>query len=416
MKSRKTVKSVSLALIISFNILNISPSFAAAKVNGPCTKAKTTTALNGVNLTCTKVGNKLIWIKQLSDSSYAIGASGRLVYQYVGAKQQRLNAKSKWQTSDSRSESSFDPIRVAAYTSINGLPTDETHPNISFDYLTQPFYPKDLAAAIKLQSINVAKKMSPLLDKNLQIKLILVTEKNKSFIGNDLNKIIPNPDWLGQLEILNDYVTVERFYSRGGTGGGTAFYLKDKGYAYYLGHTSSLATLKTYWPEVAPHELAHVLQGVLSNGSDPGNQQYSEGSPLARWQGHLIEGSANTLGMAWGFEQLGWYSDEMDFLLKRDIQGAKGKITMKSEADAVKFMQTIESRNNEFGGFAYSAGQIIWEYYVGKYGVSKLVELYKNLPETDNFNANLKKTIGKDRDQFYQEAAPYFLSVWKRLS
>lgn len=416
MESRKTIKSVGLALVISINILNISPSFAAAKINSVCKKANSTSSSNGAKLTCTKIGNKLIWLKQLTDYSFATGASGRLVYQYIGAKQQRLSSKKKWQTSDSRSESSFDPIRVAAYNSINGLPIDDSYLNISFDYLTQPFYPKDLAAVIKLQSANVAKKISPLLNEKLEIKLILITEKDKSYIGNELIKIIPNSDWSGQLEILNDYETLERFYSRGGTGGGSAFYLKDKGYAYYLSHTSSLATLKTYWPEVVPHELAHVLQGFLSNGLDPGSQQYSEGSPLARWQGHLIEGSANTLGMAWGFEEMGWYSDEMDFLLKRDIQAAKGKIKMNSESDAVKFMQTIESRNNEFGGFAYSAGQIIWEFYIGKYGFSKLVELYKNLPITDNFNANLKKTIGKDRDQFYQEAAPYLLTVWNRLS
>jgi hypothetical protein len=146
----------------------------------------------------------------------------------------------------------------------------------------------------------------------------------------------------------------------------------------------------------------HVLQGVLADGVDTSGQQFGEGDPRARWQGHLIEGSANTLGMAWGFEQLGWYSDEMDFLLKRDIQAFQGKITMKNEADAVKFIQTIESRNNEFGGFAYSAGQFVWEFYVGKYGAPKLIELFRNLPKTENFNENLKKTIGKDRDAFYK--------------
>jgi hypothetical protein len=120
--------------------------------------------------------------------------------------------------------------------------------------------------------------------------------------------------------------------------------------------------------------------------------------------------------MAWGFEKVGWYSDEMDYLLQNDIKRHKRKITMNTESDAIKFMKTIESRNNEFGGFAYSAGQIIWEFYIGKYGAPKLIELFRNLPQTDHYSANLKKTIGKDRDQFYEEVAPYFLATWKRLS
>lgn len=416
MKSRNIVKLHTLFLSMAITALSISATYGAVKINGSCKEINSRASVNGVSLTCTKVGTKSIWIKKSADFSYALGDAGRLVYQYVGTKQQRLSARGKWQSTDVRPTSVFDPIRVAAYNSINGLTIDPNHANINFEYLTQPFYPKDIAAAIKQQCINVAKRISPLLDRNFQIKLVLITEKNKSYISNDLDKVIPNPDWLRGLEILNDYGTLQRFYSRSGTGGGSGFYLKDKGYGYYLGHTSSLATMKTYWPQIAPHEMAHVLQGFLTDGLDPSNQQYGEGSPLARWQGHLIEGSANTLGMAWAFEQLGWYSDEMDYLLRQDIQSSKSKIKMNSEEDAIKFMQTIESRNNEFGGFAYSAGQIIWEFYVGKYGAIKLVELYKNLPKTDNFNENLKRTIGKDRDQFYKEAAPYFLSSWKRLS
>lgn len=405
-------------LAVTFiSIFSTQFSFAAITPGTKCSKDGATFISAGKKYKCVKTANGMSWKLEMNENSYAIGPAGRLVYKYANGKQQRLDSKNKWQSSDSRLNSQFDPIRVAAYKSINQLDIDPMLSNITFEYHIQPFYPNEIANAIKMQSTNVAKRISPLLDKNLQIKLILVTEKNRDFIGKELARLIPNDDWLRDTEpFLKDYGTLAGFYSRSGTGGGSAFYLKDRGYGYYFGHTSSLATLKTYWPQVAPHEMSHVLQSVLAEGLDPANQEHSEGSPLARWQGHLIEGSANTLGMAWGFENVGWYSDEMDYLLKNDIKRHKRKITMNTESDAIKFMQTIESRNNEFGGFAYSAGQIIWEFYIGKYGAPKLIELFRNLPQTDHYSANLMKTIGKDRDQFYQEVAPYFLATWKRLS
>ena len=75
--------------------------------------------------------------------------------------------------------------------------------------------------------------------------MILLTEKDKSFIDGDLKQIVPDSNFAGPLEILSDYGTKESFYTRGGTGGGTAGYLPQYNMAYYLGHTSSLATLET---------------------------------------------------------------------------------------------------------------------------------------------------------------------------
>ena len=90
---------------------------------------------------------------------------------------------------------------------------------------------------------------------------------------------------------------------------------------------------------------------------------------------------------------------------------------MKTTANAVALMKEIEKRDTEArNSFSYSAGQIIWEYYIGKYGFSKFIELMKNVPLTDNFSENLKKTIGLDREGFYEAAAPYMLATWKRLS
>jgi hypothetical protein len=338
-----------------------------------------------------------------------------LVYRVIDGKQQRLSSANDWLKNDSRKDSRFDPIRVAAYKSITGIYSDPSSANIEFEYFIRPSYPKEIADVVKAQSIKVATKLSPLLDKKLKIKMVLLTEKDKSFIDGELKQIIPNSNFTGALEILSDYVTKERFYSRGGTGGGTAGYLPEYEMAYYLSHTSSLATLQTFWPEVPPHELAHVLQGVLAGGF--GRNNFGEGDPRAKWHGHLIEGSANTIGMALGFENIGWYNDEMDALLRESIRFSKSKYPMETNSDAMALMKDIERRDNELrNSLSYSAGQIIWEYYIGKYGFSKFIELMKNVPASENFSTNLMKTIGLDRDGFYEAAAPYVLATWKRLS
>jgi hypothetical protein len=121
--------------------------------------------------------------------------------------------------------------------------------------------------------------------------------------------------------------------------------------------------------------------------------------------------------MALGFETLGWYSDEMDRILKRDIQNFRSWKKMENIDDAVAFIKAIEERTEDRNSsFSYSAGQVVWEYFVGKYGVNKFVEFLRNIPKTEDFNENLKTTIGKDKDAFYREAGEYLLKTWKRLA
>lgn len=405
------------ALALALTLLAISESAASGRIGNPCIKEKQSAKSGSVKLVCVRVDKSLQWTSAPAPLSRAFGPAGRLQYRYINGKQERLNSKKQFVAIDKRGTANFHPLRVAAYKSIRSLKSDTSLSNINFEYIIQPNFPAKIAEVIKAQSATTASYLSPLLDKKLEVKLVLVTEKDKEFIGGQLNEIIPHPDWLGALRIIDDYGSIDSFYSRSGTGGGTAFYLKQKGYAYYLGHTSSLATLETYWPEVAPHEMAHVIQGVLSGGEDPSTQQFGEGHPQSKWTGHLIEGSANTLGMAIGFETLGWYSDEMDHILRQDISRLNSEVKMKTNADAINLMKRIEKRSDDVSsGLSYSAGQFLWEYFVGKYGAPKLMELYKNIPLSDNFSTNINETIGISKDQFYKDAAPYLLANWQRLS
>jgi hypothetical protein len=418
-KSRYAV-AIGLLIVIAagFTLFNSQSNITAGST---CETKGLTKSNSGTEFICELSGEKLVWINSSAATGYAIGPGSRMVYQFVDGKMQRLNTYEVWQEKDGRTESDFDPIRVAAFKAIQSLEKDEKHANIKFEYTLRPSFPADVAEAIKLQSLDAAKRISPLLKKDLLIKLILVTEKDKEFIDKELPNLVPINDWQGALDSISSYQTLESFYSSSGTGGGTASFLTDKNFGYYIGHTSSLASMQTYWPEIAPHELTHVLQGVFANGF---GSNYPDRHPQAKWSRHLLEGSANTVGMAMGFDQLGWYADEMDLLLRRSIQYGRSEnysnfdqlFPMKNISDAVNLMKEIESLSGRWQqDLSYSAGQFIWEFYIGKYGFDKYIELLTSL-QKNSFADGIKKTIGISKDQFYQEVAPYLLANWQRLS
>jgi hypothetical protein len=423
MKRRHIALSVACLFLIQMNDV----SFAAVKAGGICTKLNATSTSGGYKFTCIKSGKKLVWNKGVkittatpTQSAKPLsnlpgkGRAGRFEYRYPEGVIQRKNIDGIWRIDDSRTNSDFDAIRVAAYESIRGVTNSSQELKIQVREHIADNFPKELAAIIRLQIAEVNQRISKYLPKLMPLDLVLVTEKDTSFVENVVPTLISKNYYGNNLDILTSYLDPQGFYSRSGTGGGTAGYQSEKESAYYLGNTASYADVTTFWPEVAPHETAHAIQFFLSGGwvnSEP------EGSANAKYTGHLIEGSANLIGMAIAFPNIGWYSDEMDKILKDDISSYKTWNPMRNVDDAVTLLQNIESRQtDQTAAFCYSAGQILWEYYVGTYGFSKLLELFQNISKTSSFNENLEYTIGIDKKTFYQDAAPYMLRTWNRLN
>lgn len=446
-------RKVAFVLLLALLLPTITPTMAATpKAGAKCYKLGATNIAAGKKFTCIKKGSKTVWnqgvaIKKpaptkptaIGDPIGAVGGTptptptpsptstakaisdlpgtgpaGRYQYRYTDGVMQRINIDGIWRSDDSRPSTDFDLIRKSAFDSIRLI--SNTSPNYSFIIKNNiaENYPTELAAHIQSAIQDFNKVMSQYLTSTVNVDLILLTEKDDSFYREVLPKLLGNGNYAFVAENLKAYTTQESFYSRSGTGGGTAGFIDSENRGYYLGHTASFAKMETFWPEIAPHEMAHVLQFYLSRGS---TNNCGEGQECSKLHGHFIEGSANTVGMAIAFPILPWYSDEMDKILKNGIRGYKSQITIKNKEDVISLFRLIESRNTEMSQeFSYSAGQVLWEYFIGTYGFKKWIEFNINIPKTANFGENLQYTVGIDKKGFYEAAAPYFLSVWERLA
>ena len=78
---------------------------------------------------------------KVASSVPQIGKAGGYIYRYLNGKQERQHDDGEWYSADQRADSTFDPIRVAAYKSISSLTPDESHQRISsvsYTHLTLP--------------------------------------------------------------------------------------------------------------------------------------------------------------------------------------------------------------------------------------------------------------------------------------
>ncbi len=88
--------STSLVIGALLLTLNPTPANAVSKPGSPCKQINESTNFGKSKLFCLKSGGSQIWIKQSDLTGYAFGPAYRLVYRYVGGKQERLSARNQW--------------------------------------------------------------------------------------------------------------------------------------------------------------------------------------------------------------------------------------------------------------------------------------------------------------------------------
>jgi len=349
-------------------------------------------------------------------SKPAITKYQRYIYRYQNGVMQRKNVDGKFVSVDTRKESAFDPIRVAAYNSVMQSIAGKNSSNLNVKYVIRPNYPATLSAAIKLSFDKTIKQFGDYFPAGTPVTVIMVTEKDKDFIQKELPSIVDQNATGDVWQFASRYLTKSEWNNSSASGGGSASFFRgpeqSKG-GFYLSHTASYATMDTYWPEVAPHEFTHILQGVFEKDLSFNSQdEYQKKLPQ-----HYVEGSANTLGHILAYPNLGWYSDDSDLTIKRYSNGVKRWKPVNSEANMVDLLIATEKGTPDQAFEAsYSIGQLFYEWLIGTYGFDKFITLIKNIGPTSSFDENMKTTYGITKVQAYEKASPYMLRAWKKAT
>ena len=446
-------KFLALITAASISLLPLN-AFAAVKAGSTCTKLGATSTTGDKRYTCIKSGKKLVWDKGVKvvtpkpiatpipspsptpsatpiatptstptatptpiptptptlDRNKGALRGTQFIYRINnGVLERKISGSNEYTSTDSRSNSEFDQIRVKAFNEIHNFQTSGSHPNVEITYTITDNYPKDIAEAVKNGVEFAANFLSTIISEQIRIAVTLVTEKDKDFINTKVADL-SRPD-----QVQNALNSVNRYQpgSIGGGSGSAGFNREGPGYrgGFYLGTAASTSNVGFFWPEVPSHELAHVLQLYFTSRSNTP----TEDSYYIKFPTNFIEGSANTLGHAWAVNNLGWYSDESDYTVKRYMQGYPGPNKMESESDVIEMLaKTADSKDPIYFEMTYPVGQVLWEYLIGTYGFDKYITFLRNTYSTNSYEENLQLTFGISKAQIYKNAAPYILSVWKR--
>lgn len=433
-----------ISIVASIFLSTSFVAVAAVKAGSACTKLGATSTSAGKKYTCIKSGKKLVWNKGVAvvkpkpvatstptpvasptpvatqtptptptpakDLNRGYLRSNQFMYRISnGVLERRIYESNDYTTIDTRPESQFDPIRVKAYKEITGLQATAGHPRTEILYSITENYPKDHAEAIKLGVKFAAEKFNLLFDENIKTSVVLVTEKDKDYVSNNVGQLSRPQDVAGTLANLERYApnstavgSGSASFNRRGTGfvGGT-----------YVGTFPSFLNIDYLWPEIATHEMAHVLQMFYISKADYRSEEaFFKAAPV-----HFTEGSANTIGHALAVQNLGWYSDESDYTIKRYMSGFRGNNKMETEAEVLEMLEkTITRSDPQFADMAYPVGQVLWEYIIGTYGFDSFLKFLKNVAVLPSYEENIKAVTGLSKIELYKSAAPYIIATWKR--
>jgi hypothetical protein len=442
------MKKLFAALVTAALFLVPMSAIAAVKSGDTCKKVGTTATANGKKFTCVKSGKKFVWNKgvaipkprpsttsspssspstvptvaptptptptpvlaPLVDQNRGYLKNGLFVYRVVDdVLQRRIYGTEDYTVIDTRTESDFDAIRVKAYKEIWGLTKSPGHPNIDLIYTISESYPKEHADAVK-RGVKLASEMfNSIFDEKFKVAVTLVTEKDAEFIKNNIGAL-SRPDEVGGTLGNIDRYTPDSV----GVGSGAAgFNRGGRGFigGFYIGTFRSFLGIDYLWPEIATHEMSHILQTYFATKRDFNSESdWNKAVPV-----NFLEGSANTIGHALAVQNLGWYSDESDLTIKRYASRINVNNRMETEAEVLEMLERTKTRtDSSYGEMAYPVGQVLWEYIIGTYGFDAYVKFLKNIPVLPSYEDNLKSVTGLSKIELYKSAAPYMISVWKR--
>jgi hypothetical protein len=437
------VKKLLAVLVTAALFLLPINAIAAVKAGDTCKKVGTTVTANGKKYTCVKNGKKLVWNKGVAIAKPVLTVSptptptptpaptptptvtptptptptvktpNQLFWKFKvvnGVLYRNIEATGEWVTTDSRSETEFDPVRVKAWKQIiSSVPATVTQNSVT--YMVGPNVNPEVEAAYRYLIERSLKYFKPWIPSEVPFYIHIYTEKDRDFFRQSMQIYVNGEQDYTRLEVdLKLYDGIGSVWSP--SGGVTIGALKtDRSNWVNFGTFAMDSELK---PEdllmyMIPHEVSH-------------HWQYSVMQPLIRRQGsdrsscNYFEGTAVLLGSSIGVNHLGWFSDEMDVITRR-VSRANPTFNPTSSNGIVEELMKFSSSNapNALGcTTGYTLGALAYEWLVAEKGIKVLQDLADAFNKTSSVSEGIRLVTGWTDREFYTQASEYVLRAWQR--
>lgn len=411
------------AIILLFGLTSSIGANAANKSGAACKKAGIKSVASGKKYTCIKSGTSLVWREELSRKKstqtidklpkpgdaalrpYGCG-TGAWYYRISNGVMQRSFYKDKHFTStDPRKVSSFHPIRVKAYAAVRKQFNANNPAGAVVQTNVSKTFPRDLLDTLQFQLRQNISHWHEYLPQGSTVQATYFTGSDKEFGDNSkLTMSGPVEDFfMKELERYKEFncslgagVSGAHLINRGPNVGQPGYWF-----------AASNPPQQTFWgPFYQPHELTHSVQALIVDDI------WSIKMPM-----NFHEGGAEFFGMAMGYSNLAWYADEVDKrIIEKDMYERVMEIN--SKEDVIKMLEITEGNPGPFAAgtevsnsvrWAYSMGNLLWEWVTAEYGYETYWNILKSLNSTRDYEKSIKDVLGLSKEQLYENAAPYIL-------
>ena len=412
-----------LAIVLAFGILISISANAADKTGTTCKKVGIKSSNAGKNFTCVKSGGILIWLENASKKKtsqtivklpkpgdaalkpYGCG-TGAWYYRFSNSVMQRSFFKDKHFTStDPRKESSFHPIRVKAYAAVRKQFNSINPAGATVQTNVSKTFPRDLFDTLQEQLRQNISHWHEYLPSGSTVQATYFTGSDKEF-GDNSKQTMSGPledFFMKELERYKEFncslgagVSGAHLINRGPNEGQPGYWF-----------AASTPPQQTFWgPFYQPHELTHSVQALIVDDI------WSIKMPM-----NFHEGGAEFFGMAMGYSNLAWYADEVDKrVIEKDMH--ERVMEIKNKEDVVKMLKITEDNPGPFAGgaevtnsvrWAYSMGNLLWEWVTAEYGYEAYWNILKSLNKTRDYDKSITGVLGVSKEQLYENASPYIL-------
>lgn len=372
-------------------------SVPQVKPGTTCKILKQSVVSQGKTFTCVKAGKKLVWDKGVVQVKPAVSVP-------------QVKPSPTPITTPAPTAAPINPIRVAAYKSVQAHKCNSSHPNFTYSRESGASIPEATKKAMDELFERDMNCFTDLLDNPVTLKAFYLTEKDEEFVKKTVEPALTQND-VAHLNQIMDEMKGGKWGSEGTAGGFVAWAQDHKSINFVLHLTNNYK-----WSEVSSklvsHEFAHVLQlAIRTKIPLKTNEDWYKQIPA-----YFVEGGAETLGYLFEMKTI----DVLDAQMKksqeefsRDPQNASYK-RVSSDSDMAVKMQELTLPTAEGAlGMQYPVGALMCEYLVATYGFDKYLQILKNTGTYSDFKENLSNTIGISQEQFFKDAAPYVYSQWK---